>query len=272
MANIALAGRQENIHRYNFATPNKMRILIIIVVIIITLAGYFLLSNREGLKWDLGFAGFNPAVSEIITEGTMDIAGEKVDEVAVPPEVVLNIAKGVVKMLREKRGLSCCPIETVFIEMYSSAASMEKVKKERPDVYKAYIKYLESRLELPTVDDEDGEKRAAMVSYLDNLKKNESVAMIPLGVPLTYRVRMILLETKRYYGIQLDAIAMGDEKDMEIKGITTQQYDDESVIKPFKDDLKAGDWLKYDTIANSIAPTKSLLDTVENSVKEKLKR
>lgn len=247
-----------------------MQILIIIVVIIITIAGYFLLTNREGLKWDLGFAGFNPAVSEIISEGTMDIAGEKVDEVAVPPEVLTNIAKGVVKMLREKRGLSCCPIETVFIEMYSSAASMDKVKKERPDVYKAYIKYLESRLEKPT---EDGpEKRATMVSYLDTLKKNEGVAMIPLGVPLTYRVRMILLETKRYYGIQLDAIAMGDEKDMEIKGITTQQYDDDSVIKPFKDDLKAGDWLKYDTIANSIAPTKSLLDTVENSVKEKLKR
>lgn len=238
----------------------------------VVLAVYYLMRKREGLKWDIGFAGFNPAVSDVIYEGTMDIAGEKVDEVAVPPEVVANIAKGVVKMLREKRGLSCCPIETVFIEMYSSPESLNKVKKERPDVYAAYIKYLESRLEVPSVDDEDGQKRASMVSYLDNLKKGESVSMIPLGVPLTYRVRMILLETKRYHGIQLDAIAMGDERDMVIKGITTQQYDDESTIKPFLDDLKAGEWLTYDTIANSISPSKTTLDLVENSIKEKLKR
>jgi len=45
--------------------------------------------NREGLRWDRGFAGFRPAVSGVITEGNLEITGNPVEDVAVKAMMII---------------------------------------------------------------------------------------------------------------------------------------------------------------------------------------
>jgi len=111
--------------------------------------------------------------------------------------------------------------------------------------------------------------RASLISYLETLKRDQDYATVPDNVPATYRCRFLLLETERFYGTEVDVIAMGDETGIKIQGITSQPLKDGEPIKAFKDTLKAGEWMPYNTIANANVPNKSALALAEQAIKDK---
>lgn len=244
----------------------RVSILVLIVLLVIILFG-----GKEGLRWDRGFAGFRPAVSDEINLGSMDIPGDKIGEVALSDKVIMKIVETTAKRISKDMGISVVPLETVFIEAYGSAESMDSVKKERPDVYASYIKYLEEKDKGVIYDENKPEIRAALISYLDTIKKSD-VARVPDGVPLTYRARIMLLEVKRYYGIEVDVIAMGDDKGVKIVGVTTKTKEDEGKIQAFVDDLKAGEWMPWSDLKVAIGKNKSILDMANEAIDNKLKR
>ena len=268
-----LTNIDEFIRRYNFAIVYKMRTqTILLIVLAVAIVGFFIARNREGLMWDRGFAGFRPAVSGVITEGSLDIEGSPVVDVSVKAMMIQKIATETAKKIFDTNGLSMFPIETVFIQVFNTPESIGKLKENRPDVYDAYIKYLQTRqtqdLE-PTADD-NKKVRTSLISYLDTLKRDQDYASPPDGVPMTYRARFLMLDTTRFYGSELDVIAIGDGKDVTIQGITTQPLmNGDERIKPFQDTIRAGDWEPYNTIANANAPTKSALELAEKAIKDK---
>jgi len=235
----------------------------------------YVVKNREGLRWDRGFAGFRPAVSGVITEGNLDITGNPVEDVAVKALMIKKILDATVQEIYDKNGLKMFPIETVFIQVFDSPDKMKELKQNRPDVYDAYVKFLQAR-DKDAVLTRDGNgteqerlARASLISYLDTLKRDQDYATVPDNVPATYRCRFLLLETERFYGTEVDVIAMGDETGIKIQGITSQPLKDGEPIKAFKDTLKAGEWMPYDTIANTNVPNKSALALAEKAIKDK---
>jgi len=244
-----------------------------VLIILLVLAGaYFILSSREGLTWDRGFAGFVPAVSGEINLGSLEVPGDRLDKVAVSDKVIKKLVDGISSKIASTQNLSVFPVETVFIEVYGSKGTLDNLEKERPDVYKAYIKYLEEIQEgNAKVSDDSPKKRTALVSYLDTLKNND-VARLPPGAPLTYRTRMLLLETKRYYGIEVDAICVGNGDEMRVLGITTKTVEQSVKIQPFEDELKAGEWVPYADILKKSFGSSSILDKANEAIEAKLKR
>jgi hypothetical protein len=235
----------------------------------------FIMKNREGLRWDRGFAGFRPAVSGVITEGNLEITGNPVEDVAVKALMIKKILDATVQEIYDKSGLKMFPIETVFIQVFDSPDKMKELKQKRPDVYDAYVKFLQAR-DKDAVLTRDGNgteqeqlARTALINYLDQLKRDQDYATVPDNVPATYRCRFLLLETERFYGTEVDVIAMGDENGIKIQGITTQPLKDGDPIKAFKETLKAGEWMSYDTIANANVPNKSALTLAEQAIKDK---
>ena len=111
--------------------------------------------------------------------------------------------------------------------------------------------------------------RASLISYLETLKRDQDYNTVPDNVPATYRCRFLLLETERFYGTEVDVIAIGDEDGIEIQGITSQPLKDGDKIKAFQDTIRVGEWLPYDTIANANVPNKSALALAEQAIKEK---
>jgi hypothetical protein len=263
----------EFIRRYNFAIVYKMRTqTILLIVLAVAIVGFFIARNREGLKWDRGFAGFRPAVSGVITEGSLDIEGSPVVDVSVKAMMIQKIATETAKKIFDTNGLSMFPIETVFIQVFNTPESIGKLKENRPDVYDAYIKYLQTRQtqDLEPTDDENKKARSSLINYLEALKRDQDYASPPDGVPMTYRARFLMLDTNRFYGSELDVIAIGDGKDVTIQGITSQPLmNGDERIKPFQDSIKAGEWEPYNTIANANAPTKSALVLAEKAIKDK---
>jgi len=268
-----LTNIDEFIRRYNFAIVYKMRTqTILLIVLAVAIVGFFIARNREGLKWDRGFAGFRPAVSGVITEGSLDIEGSPVADVSVKAMMIQKIATETAKKILETNGLSMFPIETVFIQVFNTPESIGKLKENRPDVYDAYIKYLKNRQnqDLEPMDDENKNTRTSLINYLEVLRRNRDYASPPDGVPMTYRARFLMLDTNRFYGSEIDVIAIGDGKDVTIQGITTQPLmNGDERIKPFQDSIKAGEWEPYNTIANANAPTKSALELTEKAIKDK---
>jgi hypothetical protein len=268
-----LTNINEFIRRYNFAIVYKMRTqTILLIVLAVAIVGFFIARNREGLKWDRGFAGFRPAVSGVITEGSLDIEGSPVVDVSIKAMMIQKIATETAKKIFDTKGLSMFPIETVFIQVFNTPESIGKLKENRPDVYDAYIKYLQTRQtqDLEPTEDDNKKVRSSLISYLNTLKRDQDYASPPDGVPMTYRARFLMLDTTRFYGSELDVIAIGDGKDVTIQGITSQPLmNGDERIKPFQDSIKAGEWEPYNTIANSNAPTKSALELAENAIKDK---
>ena len=87
---------------------------------------------------------------------------------------------------------------------------------------------------------------------------------------MTYRARFLMLDTNRFYGSELDVIAIGDGNDVTIQGITTQPLmNGDERIKPFQDTIRAGDWEPYNNIANINVPNKSALALAEKAIKDK---
>lgn len=249
-----------------------MRMQTVLILLAVAAVAYFVFTSREGLKWDRGFAGFLAATPSEINLGSMEVPGDRIDKLAVSDKVIKGLVDSVGAKLAVSQNLTVFPIETVFIEVYGSEESISKMKKERPDVYEAYIKYLDSVQQDNASEKGNGkQKRAALVSYLDTLK-NFEVARVPAGVPLTYRARLLLLETKRFYGIETDVVAVGDEKTMKVLGITTKTVDSSSNIQPFLDELKAGQWQPYSTIANAGFKHKGVLEMANEAIEAKLKR
>ena len=245
---------------------------ILLIVLAVAIVGFFIARNREGLKWDRGFAGFRPAVSGVITEGSLDIEGSPVVDVSIKAMMIQKIATETAKKIFDTKGLSMFPIETVFIQVFNTPESIGKLKENRPDVYDAYIKYLQTRQtqDLEPTEDDNKKVRSSLISYLDTLKRDQDYASPPDGVPMTYRARFLMLDTTRFYGSELDVIAIGDGKDVTIQGITTQPLmNGDERIKPFQDTIRAGDWEPYNTIANANAPTKSALELAEKAIKDK---
>jgi hypothetical protein len=235
----------------------------------------YVVKNREGLRWDRGFAGFRPAVSGVITDGDLEIIGNPVEDVAVKALIIKKILDATVQDIYDKNGLKMFPIETVFIQVFDSPDKIKELKQKRPDVYDAYVKFLQAR-DKDAVLTRDGNgteqerlARASLISYLDTLKRDQDYATVPDNVPATYRCRFLLLETERFYGTEVDVIAMGDETGIKIQGITSQPLKDGEAIKAFKDTLKAGEWMPYDTIANANVPNKSALALAEKAIKDK---
>jgi hypothetical protein len=235
----------------------------------------YVVKNREGLRWDRGFAGFRPAVSGVITDGDLEIIGNPVEDVAVKALMIKKILDATVQDIYDKNGLKMFPIETVFIQVFDSPDKIKELKQKRPDVYDAYVKFLQAR-DKDAVLTRDGNgteqerlARASLISYLDTLKRDQDYATVPDNVPATYRCRFLLLETERFYGTEVDVIAMGDETGIKIQGITSQPLKDGEPIKAFKDTLKAGEWMPYDTIANTNVPNKSALALAEKAIKDK---
>jgi len=263
----------EFIRRYNFAIVYKMRTqTILLILLAVAIGGFFIMRNREGLKWDRGFAGFRPAVSGVITEGSLDIEGSPVVDVSIKAMMIQKIATETAKKILDTKGLEMFPIETVFIQVFNTPESIGKLKENRPDVYNAYVDYLQARQtqDLEPTADENKKIRSSLINYLDALKRDQDYAAPPDGVPMTYRARFLMLDTNRFYGSELDVIAIGDGNDVIIQGITTQPLmNGDERIKPFQDTIRAGDWEPYNTIANANIPNKSALELAENAIKDK---
>ena len=235
----------------------------------------FIVKNREGLRWDRGFAGFRPAVTGVITEGNLEIAGNPVEDVAIKAMMIKKIVDATTEEIFRTKGLKMFPIETVFIQVFDSPDKIKELKQNRPDVYQAYVKFLQARDKDAVLtrngDGTDQEQlaRAALISYLDQLKRDQDYATVPDNVPATYRCRFLLLETERFYGTEVDVIAIGDETGIKIQGITSQPLKDGNKLRAFQDTLKAGEWMPYDTIANANVPNKSALALAEKAIKDK---
>ena len=235
----------------------------------------FIVKNREGLRWDRGFAGFRPAVTGVITEGNLEIAGNPVEDVAIKAMMIKKIVDATTEEIFRTKGLKMFPIETVFIQVFDSPDKIKELKQNRPDVYQAYVKFLQARDKDAVLtrngDGTDQEQlaRAALISYLDQLKRDQDYATVPDNVPATYRCRFLLLETERFYGTEVDVIAIGDETGIKIQGITSQPLKDGNKLRAFQDTLKAGEWMPYDTIANANVPNKSALSLVDKAIKAK---
>ena len=235
----------------------------------------FIVKNREGLRWDRGFAGFRPAVTGVITEGNLEIAGNPVEDVAIKAMMIKKIVDATTEEIFRTKGLKMFPIETVFIQVFDSPDKIKELKQNRPDVYQAYVKFLQARDKDAVLtrngDGTDQEQlaRAALISYLDQLKRDQDYATVPDNVPATYRCRFLLLETERFYGTEVDVIAIGDETGIKIQGITSQPLKDGNKLRAFQDTLKAGEWMPYDTIANANVPNKSALSLVDKAIKSK---
>jgi len=268
-----LTNIDEFIRGYNFAIVYKMRTqTILLIVLAVAIGGFFIARNREGLKWDRGFAGFRPAVSGVITEGSLDIEGSPVVDVSIKAMMIQKIATETAQKILDTNGLKMFPIETVFIQVFNTPESIGKLKESRPDVYDAYIKYLQSRQtqDLEPTADENKKVRSSLINYLEALKRDQDYASPPDGVPMTYRARFLMLETDRFYGSELDVIAIGDGKDVTIQGITTQPLmNGDERIKPFQDTIRVGDWESYNTIANANIPNKSALALAEKAITDK---
>lgn len=235
----------------------------------------FIVKNREGLRWDRGFAGFRPAVTGVITEGNLEIAGNPVEDVAIKAMMIKKIVDATTEEIFRTKGLKMFPIETVFIQVFDSPDKIKELKQNRPDVYQAYVKFLQARDKDAVLtrngDGTDQEQlaRAALISYLEQLKRDQDYATVPDNVPATYRCRFLLLETERFYGTEVDVIAIGDETGIKIQGITSQPLKDGNKLRAFQDTLKAGEWMPYDTIANANVPNKSALSLVDKAIKAK---
>jgi hypothetical protein len=235
----------------------------------------FIVKNREGLRWDRGFAGFRPAVTGVITEGNLEIAGNPVEDVAIKAMMIKKIVDATTEEIFRTKGLKMFPIETVFIQVFDSPDKIKELKQNRPDVYQAYVKFLQARDKDAVLtrngDGTDQEQlaRAALISYLEQLKRDQDYATVPDNVPATYRCRFLLLETERFYGTEVDVIAIGDETGIKIQGITSQPLKDGNKLRAFQDTLTAGEWMPYDTIANANVPNKSALSLVDKAIKAK---
>jgi len=235
----------------------------------------YVVKNREGLRWDRGFAGFRPAVSGVITDGDLEIIGNPVEDVAVKALIIKKILDATVQDIYDKNGLKMFPIETVFIQVFDSPDKIKELKQKRPDVYDAYVKFLQARdKDAVLTRGGDGTKqeelaRASLISYLDTLKRGQDYNTVPDNVPATYRCRFLLLETERFYGTEVDVIAIGDEDGIKIQGITSQPLKNGDKIKAFQDKLQVGEWMPYDTIANTNVPNKSALALAEKAIKDK---
>ena len=267
-----LTNIDEFIRRYNFAIVYKMRTqTILLIVLAVAIVGFFIARNREGLKWDRGFAGFRPAVSGVITEGSLDIEGNPIVDISVKTIMIQKIATETAKMILDTNGLKMFPIETVFIQVFNTPESIGKLKENRPDVYSAYVKYLQAREKDVTVEDSSQiTTRSSLINYLEALKRDQDYASPPDDVPMTYRARFLMLDTERFYGSELDVIAIGDGNDVTIQGITSQPLlNGDERIKPYQDTIRAGDWEPYNTIANANVPNKSALALVDKAIKEK---
>ena len=235
----------------------------------------YVVKNREGLRWDRGFAGFRPAVSGVITEGNLEIMGNPVEDVAVKALMIKKILDATVQEIYNKNGLKMFPIETVFIQVFDSPDKIKELKQKRPDVYDAYVKFLQAR-DKDAVLTRGGDgtaqeelARASLISYLDTLKRDQDYTTVPDNVPATYRCRFLLLETERFYGTEVDVIAIGDEDGIKIQGITSQPLKNGDKIKAYQDKLQVGEWMPYDTIANANVPNKSALALAEQAIKDK---
>jgi len=247
---------------------------IFIIVLVVAIVGY-LVMNREGLRWDRGFAGFRPAVTGVITEGNLDITGNPVEDVAVKALMIKKILDATTKEIFDTKGLKMFPIETIFIQVFDSPDKIKELKQKRPDVYQSYVEFLQARDKSALLTrggdgtEQEQLSRAALISYLDTLKRDQDYNTVPDNVPATYRCRFMLLETERFYGTEVDVIAIGDEQGIKIQGITSQPLKDGSKIKAFQDQLRVGEWMSYDTIANANVPNKSAMALVDKAVKEK---
>ena len=243
---------------------------ILLILLAAAIGGFFIMRNREGLKWDRGFAGFRPAVSGVITEGSLDIEGSPIIDVSVKAMMIQKIATETAKKILDTKGLAMFPIETVFIQVFNTPESIGKLKENRPDVYNAYVKYLQAREKDVLGGSSQITARSSLVSYLDALKRDQDYATPPDGVPMTYRARFLMLDTERFYGSELDVIAIGDGNDVTIQGITSQPLmNGDERIKPYQDTIRAGDWEPYNTIANANVPNKSALALVDKAIEEK---
>ena len=247
---------------------------IFLIVLAVAIVGY-LVMNREGLRWDRGFAGFRPAVTGVITEGNLEIAGNPVEDVAVKAMMIKKILDATTQEIFNTKGLKMFPIETVFIQVFDTPDKIKELKQKRPDVYDAYVKFLQARdKDAVLTRGGDGTKqeelaRASLISYLDTLKRGQDYNTVPDNVPATYRCRFLLLETERFYGTEVDVIAIGDEDGIKIQGITSQPLKNGDKIKAFQDKLQVGEWMPYDTIANTNVPNKSALALAEKAIKDK---
>jgi hypothetical protein len=247
---------------------------IFFVMVAVAIVGY-LFVNREGLRWDRGFAGFRPEVSGVITEGNLEITGNPVEDVSVKALMIKKILDATTNEIFDTNGLKMFPIETVFIQVFNSPDKINELKQKRPDVYDAYIEFLQAREKDPALArDRNGTQqeqlsRTALTNYLEQLKRDQNYATVPDNVPATYRCRFLLLETERFYGTEVDVIAIGDESGIKIQGITSQPMNKNDSIKAFEDKLKAGEWMPYDTIVDSNMPDKSALKLAENAIKNK---
>jgi hypothetical protein len=247
---------------------------IFFIVLAVAIVGY-LVMNREGLRWDRGFAGFRPAVTGVITEGNLEISGNPVEDVAVKALMIKKIVDATVDEIFRTKGLKMFPIETIFIQVFDSPDKIKELKQNRPDVYEAYVKFLQARdKDAVLTRNGDGTEqeqlaRSALVSYLDTLKRDQDYNTVPDNVPATYRCRFLLLETERFYGTEVDVIAIGDENGIKIQGITSQPLKDGEPIKAFRNQLQVGEWMPYDTIANANVPNKSAMALVDKAIKAK---
>ena len=247
---------------------------IFLIVLAVAIVGY-LVMNREGLRWDRGFAGFRPAVTGVITEGNLEITGNPVEDVAIKALMIKKIVDATTEEIFRTKGLKMFPIETIFIQVFDSPDKIKELKQKRPDVYDAYVKFLQARdKDAVLTRNGDGTEqeqlaRTALINYLEALKRDQDYNTVPDNVPATYRCRFLLLETERFYGTEVDVIAIGDESGIKIQGITSQPLKDGEPIKAFRDQLQVGEWMPYDTIANANVPNKSALSLVNKAIKEK---
>ena len=247
---------------------------IFLIVLAVAIVGY-LVMNREGLRWDRGFAGFRPAVTGVITEGDLEITGNPVEDVAVKALMIKKIVDATVDEIFRTKGLKMFPIETIFIQVFDSPDKIKELKQKRPDVYEAYVKFLQARdKDAVLTRNGDGTEqeqlaRTALINYLEALKRDQDYNTVPDNVPATYRCRFLLLETERFYGTEVDVIAIGDEDGIKIQGITSQPLKNGDKIKAYQDKLQVGEWMPYDTIANANVPNKSALALAEQAIKDK---
>ena len=247
---------------------------IFFIVLAVAIVGY-LVMNREGLRWDRGFAGFRPAVTGVITEGDLEITGNPVEDVAVKAMMIKKILDATTEEIFRTKGLKMFPIETVFIQVFDTPNKIKELKQNRPDVYEAYVKFLQARdKDAVLTRNGDGNEqeqfaRSSLINYLETLKRDQDYNTVPDNVPATYRCRFLLLETERFYGTEVDVIAIGDETGIKIQGITSQPLKNGDKIKAFQNQLQVGEWLPYDTIANANVPNKSALALAEKAIKDK---
>ena len=247
---------------------------IFFIVLAVAIVGY-LVMNREGLRWDRGFAGFRPAVTGVITEGDLEITGNPVEDVAVKAMMIKKILDATTEEIFRTKGLKMFPIETVFIQVFDTPNKIKELKQKRPDVYEAYVKFLQARdKDAVLTRNGDGNEqeqfaRSSLINYLETLKRDQDYNTVPDNVPATYRCRFLLLETERFYGTEVDVIAIGDETGIKIQGITSQPLKNGDKIKAFQNQLQVGEWLPYDTIANANVPNKSALALAEKAIKDK---